>query len=287
MKVISRAADYQKHAFDVNTLVFWKGKLYSGGDDGKIKVWSEDLNLLGEVQAHPTTVLSIDVCDNGVYSCSNDGTVKIWELDTLKEKLILVKDATTEFAKVHLSNGLLYTGDSDGNINVYKQDKFYGSFNIAEPVKDMLVHGQLLFTAKDLDMAINEVKTDSERLQFGTKKMFTGRAPLALAGERICFSSREGKDILIHESSDQKGFQQVTEIKDAHKLVINTLAGTNWNNKETLFSGGWDKQVKKWSIEGNTAKETASCNADIVVNVIAIGAQDRIYAAGSDRKSVV
>lgn len=79
-------------------------------------MWSEDLNLLGEVQAHPTTVFSIAACDDGIYSCSNDGTIKIWELDTLKEKLILVKDATTEFAKVCVVDGLLYSGDNDGNV---------------------------------------------------------------------------------------------------------------------------------------------------------------------------
>lgn len=48
---------------------------------------------------------------------------------------------------------------------MYKHDKFYGSFNIAEPVKDMVVRENLVYTAKDLDMAINEVKTDSTNIQ--------------------------------------------------------------------------------------------------------------------------
>lgn len=38
LQVRTRADDVDKHANDVNALIYVKGKLYSGGDDGKIKV---------------------------------------------------------------------------------------------------------------------------------------------------------------------------------------------------------------------------------------------------------
>lgn len=37
-QVRTRADNVDKHTSDVNTLVYYKGKLYSGGDDGKIIV---------------------------------------------------------------------------------------------------------------------------------------------------------------------------------------------------------------------------------------------------------
>lgn len=38
LHVSTRADDADKHANDVNALIYRQGKLYSGADDGKIKV---------------------------------------------------------------------------------------------------------------------------------------------------------------------------------------------------------------------------------------------------------
>lgn len=38
LTVACRALDADKHEKDVSTLLYHKGKLFSGGDDGKIKV---------------------------------------------------------------------------------------------------------------------------------------------------------------------------------------------------------------------------------------------------------
>lgn len=38
LRIDCRADDPDKHEFDVNHLLFHKGKLYSAADDGKIKV---------------------------------------------------------------------------------------------------------------------------------------------------------------------------------------------------------------------------------------------------------
>lgn len=40
LQIYTRVDDENKHTEDINTLVFAKGILYSGGDDGKIKVTS-------------------------------------------------------------------------------------------------------------------------------------------------------------------------------------------------------------------------------------------------------
>lgn len=38
LRIDCKANDSDKHVFDINHLLFHKGKLYSGADDGKIKV---------------------------------------------------------------------------------------------------------------------------------------------------------------------------------------------------------------------------------------------------------
>lgn len=45
-------------------------------------------------------------------------------------------------------------------INVYKNKKLYGQVNIAEPIKDMAVYGNLVFTVKDLDLVVTEIKLE-------------------------------------------------------------------------------------------------------------------------------
>lgn len=51
-------------------------------------------------------------------------------------------------------------------INVYKNKKLYGQVNIAEPIKDMAVHGNLVFTVKDLDLVVTEIKLEGKLTHF-------------------------------------------------------------------------------------------------------------------------
>lgn len=44
-----------------------------------------------------------------------------------------------------------------------------------------------------------------------------GRAPIAIAGDKLVFTSRTGKDILVHENSSDVQFKLVTELKVSNK----------------------------------------------------------------------
>lgn len=44
LNICLRADDAEKHEFDITTLLFLDDKLYSAGDDGKIKVKSKESN---------------------------------------------------------------------------------------------------------------------------------------------------------------------------------------------------------------------------------------------------
>lgn len=46
-----------------------------------------------------------------------------------------------------------------------------------------------------------------------TKKTLVGRAPIVAVGNALVFTSRSGKDILVHEISDESHYKQITELK--------------------------------------------------------------------------
>lgn len=40
-----------------------------------------------------------------------------------------------------------------------------------------------------------------------------GKAPITLAGNTLCFTDREGRDIVVHEKADEKKWKEVTQFK--------------------------------------------------------------------------
>lgn len=74
----------------------------------------------------------------------------------------------------------------------------------------------------------------------------------------------------------------VFKLQGAHEKVINALAGAYWKDQHILFSGGWDKIIKKWKIDNGKLILDSSCETDIVINAITAGEQGDIYVGGSD-----
>ena len=69
--------------YDSNTssrTSLWQNILYTGSDDGCIKAWSLDLELVTTWQAHQWVVhdLAGDEDTDTLYSCSMDGEIKRW-----------------------------------------------------------------------------------------------------------------------------------------------------------------------------------------------------------------
>lgn len=80
------------------------------------QVWSSDLTLIREVDAHPVNVNSLAANDNTLYSCSNDGTIKRWNLDNLEAKQQLFQSSTDEVLRLVYTDCKLYSGDDKGNV---------------------------------------------------------------------------------------------------------------------------------------------------------------------------
>lgn len=286
-----KVQDADRHKMDVTVVLCHKGKVYSGGDDGIIKVWNKDMTKIAEVQAHPCSVFSLVGSEDYLYSCSNEGTIKTFDLITLKELSTVVRDEKTEYWKLFYADGYLYSGDNLGNIVVWKHGKELGETNIAEPIKDLAVSGKFLFTVKDTDLVVTELHLDAVRIdeeckrqiQFGTKAIHMGRFPLALIGKNyVACSDRDGKDIVIIENNEKSNFKHFTKIEGAHEMVINALAGIDWNGQTLLFSGGWDKKLKKFRFDEDVVKLDCTSEVGFVVNSIAVGESGEIYVGGGE-----
>ncbi|CAG9857981.1 unnamed protein product [Phyllotreta striolata] len=281
-KIQCRANDADKHEYDINSVIFHKGKLYSAADDGKIMQWTQDLKKVCEVQSNPCSVFCLAANDTSLYSCSNEGTVKSFELDTLKLKNVLLQDNQTEFWRLCCDGDRLYVGDHQGTIKVFKKEQLYGNLNISEPVKDMQMHGNLMFTA-NMDIIVTDLKLGSDKLQFGTKCTFAGRAPIALIGDEfVAFGSTDATGVAVHENNDASHFKAVSKTPGAHDRIINALAGWGRQDGHVLFSGGWDKTLKAWRIEPDRLAPIVSCEVGFVINAIAVGEGRHVYVGGGD-----
>lgn len=60
-----------------------------------------------------------------------------------------------------------------------------------------------------------------EKLQYGTKNSFMGRAPVTVVSDKLfAFGTRDGMGILIHENSIENAFKEVTKIEVSIVLLF-------------------------------------------------------------------
>uniref|UniRef100_A0A1Y1JRX2 Uncharacterized protein n=2 Tax=Photinus pyralis TaxID=7054 RepID=A0A1Y1JRX2_PHOPY len=278
LQIKSRVNDTEKHSLDITALIFNNNKLYSASDDGKIKVWDKNLKLLDEVIAHPCSVFSITIGDNRIYSCSNDGFVKSWPLNNLQCEEIVLQEPN-EMYKVNFNDGKLYVGDDAGLVRIFCKSTMVGVLEIMHPIADLLALGNLIYTARDLYVLVSEIHPETKRM--ATVKAIEGRSPVCVIGEKLCFTNRGGKDILLHSNSKASEFQQIAVAKDAHELIITALCGHSDGDQEWLYSGGWDKVVKRWRIASElTLVDTYPL--DVPITSITMGNNGELYVGGAD-----
>uniref|UniRef100_A0A1B6LR36 WD repeat-containing protein 55 homolog n=1 Tax=Graphocephala atropunctata TaxID=36148 RepID=A0A1B6LR36_9HEMI len=270
--VSAKVSEEERHLSEVTCLLLHQNKLYSGADDGKVKVWSLDLKLIKEINAHPVNIYSLAASDTALYSCSNDGTVKAWSLDTMEQTSTLIDNPNNEIMRLYFTDGRLYSGDDKGNVMVWENDNKIGQYEVGEEVWDILVDGNFLFTVRNLDVSIIEMKPGGKHYTF--LQSINGRSPLQKAGSRFCFMDRDGKTIHVHEISKESNFKAVTSIQ-AHEMIVNTLCFVD----TTVFSGGYDKVVKRWDIL--TQQCTATAELETVINTLAATHPGSVYVGGA------
>jgi hypothetical protein len=102
--------------------VLGDGRLVSGDDDGKIKIWPKDFAGAPEVLPQGSLVNSLTVLGDGrLASSGDDGKIKIWPKDFAGTPEVLPQGSSVNSLTV-LGDGRLASGDDDGKIKIWPKD---------------------------------------------------------------------------------------------------------------------------------------------------------------------
>lgn len=275
LAITAEASDQDKHVGEVYAVIFHNDKLYSAAADGKIKVWDANLQLEAEFQAHESAIYHIAAKDNIIYSCSNDGTIQAWNLDTFKHVKTLFESSEEETLRLYVIGGKLYSGNDKGMLSVWEDDAMLHQFNMLEEIRDFTVIDTFIYTVRDRDVCIAEI-IPGDKARYMTRMTLEGRSPLCVIGNKMCFATRFGNNICVHDNTKANNFKKLGELQ-GHEMIANALCGFE---DSTLFSGAYDETVKQWNL--GTMKCVSTCEVGFCANSICIGSQGHVYVAGDN-----
>jgi WD40 repeat protein len=95
--------------------------LSSGGQDGKLKLWSDDLSPQGAVTAHSGSVQALElISEHALLSGGSDGLIKVWDVETLSTVRTTLRHhrAGVNTLKAH-SDSTFISGGADGMLCIW------------------------------------------------------------------------------------------------------------------------------------------------------------------------
>ena len=108
------SSEADKHTGSANALVYHNDRLFSGGADGRIKLWTKDLKLEKTVQAHTAEIYAMAMNPKGhLYSSSYDGYLKIFKspLVDFNDFEVMMKTDSDEVCNLYCADdSVFYTG---------------------------------------------------------------------------------------------------------------------------------------------------------------------------------
>ncbi|XP_046406533.1 myosin heavy chain kinase B [Ischnura elegans] len=276
MSFTLNASAARPHDGDVVSLCWAPGRgVFSGGEDGIVKVWDEKLSLIGSVPAGSYSVYDIVYHNDSLYTCSYDGKISIWSPpksgDTEWAAKAVLEGHMEGVRRMRFSGDVLYSGDEQGVVIEWINDEKKRIFNILEEIWDLWVIDTTMYTVRDKDISITEIKAKNT---FSSKGTLEGRGPMCLIDDHIYCITRDGMGIMGYGKADDK--YPKLDTLTGHERIINALTGKN----HMLFSAGWDGKVKAWDIR--TMKCTATYDAKENINCLTVTDNMTLYAGGSN-----
>ncbi|XP_055676522.1 uncharacterized protein LOC129785882 [Lutzomyia longipalpis] len=289
---VDKVGDVQ-HEGEATCLAYRDNTLYSGGADGKIRIWdTADVVQKREITAHEALIYAMTLDSRGrLYTSSTDGLVKIFENPRSVEFSQELMKSFDELLCVIAVGDDIYTGDDQGVVTWFVDRKIKFMYNLVEEVKSLAVEGNLIYTIRDTDCVITE-KTDLKTGKFATKRVLPGKSPMIICGLEtngtkpwLVFCTRDGKGVTVIDNfrRPQAPSAPWTEIwtkENAHEMIINCMYGNTYG----FYTGGWDGEVKKWVDVDKYPKIAGEANIGCCVNAITDGPDGSIFAAGADGK---
>ncbi|XP_049866886.1 uncharacterized protein LOC126367426 [Pectinophora gossypiella] len=255
-------------------VVAWDNALFVGTEDGSIKVFDAKLTPGASWAAHSVQLFALAAGNGKVYSSSNDGGIRVWTQKGEKIKELPKSEGSEgDTGILHVFGKELYAGDETGNVTVYQDDELKALYNVLEEVKDLWLEPPFLFTVRDLDVTVTEIKPDESKTRFVTRHTMEGRAPLRITGNRLLVMARGGNDLQLHDASIDTTFKKLHAVK-ASDMIVTSLAVSG----DFAWTGGWDSSVRRWKIDGDVLQPAGELNLGSYVNGLVATAPDNVYA---------
>ncbi|XP_017846881.1 uncharacterized protein LOC108602997 [Drosophila busckii] len=276
----------EPHEGDATCLAYFNNQLFSGGADGKIRIWSDSLQLLSTVNAHEAYIYCMAINEHGkLYSSSCYGQVKYMLPpydDAAVQELFRCDDA---IQAMYCDGAVLFTGDDKGVVTTWSNDRMLFKYNLVEEVKSLAGEEKLIYTVRDLDVVISVI-VEGKTGRYSTKAVMPGKSPLTLLGPKVegkhsylAFPDRTGMGLQLVNNLPQLKFSQIWQMPQCHELIVNGICG----DEAYLYSGGYDNKVKAWTDLGKS-QPLALGEVDVgsCVNQICCGANNTVYIASCD-----
>ncbi|XP_017036394.1 F-box/WD repeat-containing protein lin-23 [Drosophila kikkawai] len=274
------------HEGDATCVAYFNGQLFSGGADGKIRIWSPELQLLATVNAHEAYIYCMAINQHGkVYSSSCDGQVRFMlppYRDAAVQELFRCDDA---IQAMYCDGSVLYTGDDKGVVTTWSNDRMLFKYNLVEEVKSLAGEQKLIYTVRDLDVVVSSVSIGKSG-KYTNKAVIPGKSPLLLLGPLVdgnrsflAFPDRSGMGLQLVNNLPQKKYAHIWQMPNCHEWIVTSICG----DEAFLYSGGYDKKVKGWTDLGSTQpKALGEVDVGSVVNSVCCGDNNMVYIATSD-----
>ncbi|XP_037952382.1 putative E3 ubiquitin-protein ligase LIN [Teleopsis dalmanni] len=276
----------EKHEGDATCVAYYNNQVFSGGADGKIKIWDNDLNLIKTVDAHEAYIYAIAINSNGkVYSSSCDGSVKFmlppYDNENVQE-LFCCEDA---IQSMYCDGETLYTGDDKGVVTNWIKDKMVFKYNLVEEVKSLAAEQSLIYTVRDLDVVVSEM-CSTKSGKYSNKAVFPGKSPLTFAGPLVdkkrtflAFADRTGMGIVLVKNLPRLRFENVWKLPNCHEMIVNSICA----DEKFLYSGGYDNKVKGLTdLDSTKPKDIGEVDVGSCVNFLCCGSNNNVFIATSD-----
>ena len=251
------------------------GRLASGGDDGKIKLWPKDGQGEPVVLSHGSPVRSLAVLADGrLASGGDDGKIKLWPRDGVGEPAVLSHDSPIQSLAV-LTDGRMASGGVDGKMKVWPHngqgEPMVLSHGSPVGFLAVLADGRLASSGEFHEIKLWPRDGVGEPVVLPHKHNSARLSLVVLADGRLASGDFEGQITLWPR--DGVGEPVVLLYGGRVKSLAMLTDGR-------LASGGVDGKIKLWPKDGHGEPITLS-NGSAVWSLVVL-ADGRLASGGSD-----
>lgn len=185
-----------------------------------LQIWSPDLKFLREITVHRDYILALAATSKDVlYASSRDGTTRCFRTPLKNDhNEVILHTIADDVTQLVVANDVLYSGDDKGIVTKWYHNKVGSQYFVIEEVKSMIVENNTLYTARDSDAVVTDIKPG--HLNYTTKATIPGRAPLTLVGpvvdghkKYLAFTTRDGKGVTLVRNSAPYNVVWTKEVK--------------------------------------------------------------------------